>query len=150
ALPVFVMYRFRGPSRAVFLLDILLLMSFMAASRLSFRIMRSLIVGRIRSHPNAVPVLIYGAGDAGALLGRELLHKPSPPYAPVGFIDDDNSKAGKLIHGYRIFGSGEVSRAVSSLGVSEVLISSAKVPDCKVDDLRRMGISSRKLSIRIE
>ena len=150
ALVVFVMYWFRGPSRAVFLLDILLLMSFIAASRLSFRIMRSLIVGRTQSRPDAVPVLIYGAGDAGALLVRELLNNPSHHYAPVGFIDDDNSKAGKLIHGYRIFGSGEVSQAVSSLGVSEVLISSAKVPDYKVDHLRRMGINPRKLSIRIE
>lgn len=150
ALVVFVMYWFRGPSRAVFLLDILLLMSFIAASRLSFRIMRSLIVGRTQSSPDAIPVLIYGAGDAGALLVRELLNNPSHHYAPVGFIDDDNNKTGKLIHGYRIFGSGEVSEAVNSLGVSEVLISSAKVPDCRVDDLRRMGISPRKLSIRFE
>ena len=150
ALAVFAMYRFRGPSRAVFLLDILLLMCFMAASRLSFRIMRSVIVGRMRSNPDAVPVLIYGAGDAGALLVRELLNNPSHRYAPVGFIDDDHNKAGKLIHGYRIFGGREVSRAVSSLGVSEVLISSAKVPDYKLENLRRMGISPRKLSIRIE
>ena len=50
-------------------------------------------------------VLIYGAGDGGELLLRELLNNRSLKYSPVGFIDDDPGKTGKLIHGLKVYGS---------------------------------------------
>ena len=109
-----------------------------------------MIVGRRRSNPDATPVLIYGAGDGGELLIREILSNPEHRYAPVGFIDDDEGKAGKLIHGYRIFGSQHLPHLVRDYGVSEVLISTFKVPDAKLDYLRRMGVGLKKMSIRIE
>jgi UDP-GlcNAc:undecaprenyl-phosphate GlcNAc-1-phosphate transferase len=148
-LVVFAEYWFRGPSRAVALLNVLLLLVFVAASRLSFRLFRALIVGRANVDPEATPVLIYGAGDGGELLIREILRNPDHRYAPVGFIDDDDRKAGKLIHGYRIFGSKQLPHLVRTYGVSEVLISTFKVPDAKLDYLRRLGVGLKKMSIRI-
>jgi UDP-GlcNAc:undecaprenyl-phosphate/decaprenyl-phosphate GlcNAc-1-phosphate transferase len=149
-LVVFMEYWFRGPSRAVALLNILLLLVFVSVSRLSFRLFAALIVGRRQSNPDATPVLIYGAGDGGELLIREILSNPEHRYAPVGFIDDDEGKAGKLIHGYRIFGSKQLPHLVRDYGVSEVLISTFKVPDAKLEYLRRLGIGLKKMSIRIE
>ena len=149
-LVVFIEYWFRGPSRAVALLNVLLLLVFVSASRLSFRLFRALIVGRPKLDPHATPVLIYGAGDGGELLIREILSNPDHRYAPVGFIDDDDRKAGKLIHGYRIFGSQHLPHLVRTYGVSEVLISTFKVPDAKLDYLRRLGVVLKKMSIRIE
>ena len=149
-LVVFTEYWFRGPSRAVALLNILLLLVFVSVSRLSFRLFAALIVGRRQSNPDATPVLIYGAGDGGELLIREILSNPDHRYTPVGFIDDDEGKAGKLIHGYRIFGSKQLPHLVRDYGVSEVLISTFKVPDEKLDYLRRLGIGLKKMSIRIE
>jgi UDP-GlcNAc:undecaprenyl-phosphate GlcNAc-1-phosphate transferase len=149
-LVVFLEYWFRGPSRAVALLNVLLLLVFVSASRLSFRMLPALIVGRRKLDPDAKPVLIYGAGDGGELLIREILSNPDHRYAPVGFIDDDDRKAGKLIHGYQIFGSHQLPYLVHAYGVSEVLISTFKVPDAKLDYLRRLGVGLKKMSIRIE
>ncbi|MFY9607517.1 MAG: hypothetical protein WAU45_02740 [Blastocatellia bacterium] len=149
-LVVFAEYWFRGPSRAVALLNILLLLVFVSVSRLSFRLFAALIVGRRRLDPDATPVLIYGAGDGGELLIREILSNPEHRYAPVGFIDDDEGKAGKLIHGYRIFRSQQLPHLVRAYGVSEVLISTFKVPDAKLEYLRRLGVGLKKMSIRIE
>ena len=149
-LAVFASYGFRGPSRAVFLLNMLLLLVFISASRLSFRLLRALIVGKGAARPGAKPVLIYGAGDGGALLIREILNNAEHQYTPIGFIDDDDRKAGRLMHGYRIFESGEVPELIRNYGISEVLISSFKVPESKLDNLRTMGVCLRKLSIRIE
>ena len=149
-LVVFAEYWFRGPSRAVALLSILLLLVFVSASRLSFRVLPALIVGRRKLDPDAKPVLIYGAGDGGELLIREILSNPDHRYAPVGFIDDDARKAGKLIHGYKIFGSHQLPYLVRVYGISEVLISTFKVPDAKLDYLRRLGVGMKKMSIRIE
>src|SRR5689334_5476801 len=104
AAVVFLMYDFRGPSRAVFLLDVLLLVVLLSASRLLFRLFRQSLVGSIAARPDARPVLIYGAGAGGELLMRELLNNAQYAYSPVGFIDDDAAKAGRLLHGVRIFG----------------------------------------------
>ncbi len=49
-------------------------------------------------------VLIYGAGDGGEMVLRELENNPDWEYRPVGFIDDDPRKTGKLIHGLKVFG----------------------------------------------
>jgi UDP-GlcNAc:undecaprenyl-phosphate GlcNAc-1-phosphate transferase len=150
AMAVFLMYRFSGPSRAVLLLNGLLILLLMSGSRLSFRVLREMIGSRANLHPDARPVLIYGAGDGGELLIREILNNPDHRYAPVGFIDDDERKAGKLIHGYRIFRSVQLPDLIQTHGVNEVLISSLKVPESKLDSLRGLGVALRKMSIRIE
>ena len=42
-------------------------------------------------------VLIYGAGEVGKLLLKRLMQSPALGYLPVGFLDDDEQKYGKLI-----------------------------------------------------
>jgi UDP-GlcNAc:undecaprenyl-phosphate GlcNAc-1-phosphate transferase len=150
AFIVFALFSWRGPSRAVFILDPLLLVCFVGASRLSFRLLRAIIVGGAEAHPEARPVLIYGAGDGGELLLREILNNPEYKYAPVGFIDDDLAKIGQWIHGYRIFDSRQLPKLVERHGVSRVLVSSAKVPDSKLSSLRHLGLDFGRLHIRIE
>jgi UDP-GlcNAc:undecaprenyl-phosphate GlcNAc-1-phosphate transferase len=151
ALTVLLIYNLRGPSRSVFLLNMLLLFVFIGASRLSFRLLGVLVRSqRNKVHPDARYVLIYGAGDGGELLIREILNNPDHGCAPVGFIDDDARKAGKKIHGYRIFSSSDLPDLIRRHGVNEVLISSAKVSESKLDELRGLGVHLRKMSIRIE
>jgi UDP-GlcNAc:undecaprenyl-phosphate/decaprenyl-phosphate GlcNAc-1-phosphate transferase len=147
---IFAMGRFRTASRAVLVLDALLLFIFVGASRLSFRLLRALIVKKGNAHPDAKPVLIYGAGDGGEILIREILNNPGHRYTPVGFIDDDARKAGKLIHGYRIFSSNHLPDLIRRHGVNDVLVSSAKVSQTRLDHLRSLGMSLRTMNIRIE
>ena len=123
---------------------------FVAASRLSFRLLRSLIEGRLKSHPDAKPVFIYGADDGADLLVRVILGNPDHRWVPVGFIDDDARKAGRLIHGFRIFGSNDVPRLIRTHGVHDVLISDGEVSESKLDGLRKLGLSPRRMSIRFE
>jgi UDP-GlcNAc:undecaprenyl-phosphate GlcNAc-1-phosphate transferase len=147
---VFPMYWFHGPSRAVFLLDMLLLVTCVGASRMSFRLLKALIVGPLNMRPGARPVLIYGADDGGDLLYRMIVNNPDHAFAPVGFIDDDVRKTGKLIHGQRIFGTGELPALMQSRGVSDVLIADPRVPESKLAGLRDMGACLRMVSITIE
>ncbi len=148
---VFVMYDLRGPSRAVFILNGLLLFLLVGVSRLSFRLLPALVLDQqYRASPDDKPVLIYGAGDGGALLIREILNNPVHHYLPVGFIDDDDRKAGKLIYGYRIFNSVELPTLVERHGIHDVLISSEKVSEVRLDMLRNSGLCLRRMTIRIE
>ncbi|HYP26507.1 MAG TPA: hypothetical protein VE262_07310 [Blastocatellia bacterium] len=151
AVIVFSIYQMRGPSRAVFVLNMLLLFLFVSATRISFRVLNALIVDqKRRAHPDARPVLIYGAGDGGELLIREILNNRDHRYRPVGFIDDDARKAGKIIHGFRIFSSNDVADLIRRHEIQDVLVSSGKVSENRLESLRGMGIILRRMSIRIE
>jgi UDP-GlcNAc:undecaprenyl-phosphate GlcNAc-1-phosphate transferase len=149
-LVVFLMYRSRGPSRGVFLLDMLLLLTLIAGSRLSFRLLRAAIVGRAKAGPDAKPVLIYGAGDGGEHLIREILNNHGDRYSPVGFIDDDERKSGRLIHGYRIFGSDQLLELIQTYNVEDVIVSSPGLLNGNLDRLRSMGLSLKMVNVRIE
>ena len=73
-------------------------------------------------------MLIYGAGDGGELVYRELLNNLSLEYVPVAFMDDDAGKAGRLIHGVRVYsGAMSLPEICRKLRVDEVLISSSKI-----------------------
>jgi UDP-GlcNAc:undecaprenyl-phosphate GlcNAc-1-phosphate transferase len=149
-LAVIFFYKFHGPSRAVFILNGVMLLLFVGMSRISFRLIGALIAGQRQPAPDARPVLIYGAGDRGEMLVRELLNNPVYRYQPVGFIDDDVQKTGKLLRGYRIFSADNLPELISSRGVSEVLVSSLKVPESRLDDLRNMGVGLKRLKIDLE
>jgi len=147
---VWLLYNFHGPSRAVFILNGALLLIFVGASRVSFRMIAALIAGQRQPAPDARPVLIYGAGDRGELLINELSKNPIYRYRPVGFIDDDTQKTGRLLRGYQIFSSDDLPELISSHGVSEVLVSSLKVPESKLYGLRNMGVVLKRLKIDLE
>jgi FlaA1/EpsC-like NDP-sugar epimerase len=49
-------------------------------------------------------VLIAGAGEAGAMVLRELRANPQMGLIPVGFVDDDPAKQNMLIHRIRVLG----------------------------------------------
>jgi FlaA1/EpsC-like NDP-sugar epimerase len=115
-----------------------------------FRLLQALLVGSAQVHPDATPVFIYGAGAGGELLLREILSNSEYRYIPMGFIDDDTRKIGKRLHGYRIFDGRKLPALLYTHGASEVLISTAKVPESKLDTLRNLGVGLKRMSIRLE
>ena len=55
----------------------------------------------------AVPALVYGAGDAGHQVALLVDTADEPPYSIIGFIDDDPSKRFLRVRGHRVLGRGE-------------------------------------------
>ncbi len=68
-------------------------------------------------------VLIVGAGDAGSMLLKDLLHNRSVRLLPAGMIDDDRRKIGRRLHGVPVLGTiTAIPCLVERLGVDLVLL----------------------------
>jgi UDP-GlcNAc:undecaprenyl-phosphate GlcNAc-1-phosphate transferase len=146
-------FRFTGFSRAIFVIDALVMLMLLAGSRVAFRFFRQVLPAA--SGESGQRVLIYGAGDAGELLLRELLNNRELSYTPVGFIDDDPKKQGKVIHGFRVFGgNGMLGKIVSDHQIEHLLISTPRISDERLAEIAReceaRNIVLKRMSIRIE
>lgn len=68
-------------------------------------------------------ILIIGAGDAGEMVVRQMLAHPEYGYQPVGFIDDNPGKIGKVIHGIPVLGKRcDVDTLAQGKNVQEIII----------------------------
>jgi len=146
-------FRFEGFSRTIFVLDAVLMFLFLAGSRMAFRLFRQLLPAG--TNPNGRRILIYGAGDGGELLLRELLNNRALELSPVGFLDDDPAKRGKVLHGLRVFaGNGDLRQVCKQQEVDEIVISSLKMPEERVQELvescKELQIRVRRMRITME
>jgi len=140
------LFRFEGYSRKVFVIDAVLMFLFLACSRMAFRLFRQLLPSV--SKQDGRRVLIYGAGDAGELLLRELRNNRDLQLAPIGFLDDDQAKIGKVIHGLRVFGAnGDLGTVCSQHEVDEVVISSMKMTEERIEEVLRT-CSERQITVK--
>lgn len=114
------LFRFQEFSRAVFFIDWLLLLFLVSGYRILFRVLGELFSQVRKVGKN---VLIFGAGDAGEMVIREIKKNKSLNYNPIGFIDDNPSKLGYKIQGVPVLGSREqIRNLVHARDVEEVII----------------------------
>ena len=96
-----------GFPRSVLGIDWLLSLISVGGMRLAVRVLAE--AGQISQKGNggARPreVVVIGAGDAGALVVREMQRNPQLNMMPVAFVDDDPEKVKKVIHGVRVEGT---------------------------------------------
>jgi UDP-GlcNAc:undecaprenyl-phosphate GlcNAc-1-phosphate transferase len=120
-IALYFLYGFTGYSRVVFILYGLLLFLLMAGSRVSFRLF-GLMIRKPRSAQ--VPILVYGADDRGEAVVRECRNNPARGFFPVGFLDEDPSKAGRTVLGLRIFAAHQLAQVAQRNRVQGCIISS--------------------------
>ena len=95
-------------------------------------------------------VLIIGAGDAGALVVRELQKTSQVNIVPIGFLDDDPAKQRHEIYGVRVIGRiADLPRVLDNGQAEEVIIAIPTAPGSvvrKVTDVCRIkGVPSRTM-----
>jgi len=104
--------------RSVFIIDTVLLICFLGGIRLPWRIYRE-----YSRQEKGKRVLIYGAGDAGEMIVRDMKQHPEYRYRPVGFIDDNPSKVGQSIHGIPVVGTrSALSKVIPAEKIEEVIL----------------------------
>ena len=120
-------------SVSVLILNGILLLLLVGGSRVALRLFAAWLHGQKTAKEGASRVVIYGAGARGDLLIRRLLSEGT--HIPVGFLDDDLSKAGRRMHGIHIYRPSDLHKVTRKHGIAEVLVSTAKIPEEKVSAL---------------
>lgn len=107
--------------RSVWWLSWLFNIVFIGASRLVLRLYYSLRL--TLSSPGRSKVLLVGAGDAGAMIARELMHRYQDSKELVGFVDDDPAKRYQMLFGAKILGGrADLADIVQRCDVDEIII----------------------------
>ncbi len=109
-----------GIPRSVMLINPMLMVLLMGGGRLGYRMWREgNFYGGIKL--GGEPVLIVGAGDAGAMLAKDL--EKNPAWRLVGFLDDDPSKRHLNLNGVKVLGGlDELSHWANHFSVERVII----------------------------
>jgi len=118
--------RLFGPGfvRITLIIDWLLSLVGIGGFRLALRLISETRNANGRSHLGIDRnVLIIGAGDAGALVVREMQKNPQLGLHPIGFLDDDPNKLRHQIYGVPVIGKlTDLGHALDNRPVDEVII----------------------------
>lgn len=80
---------------------------FIGGTRFAYRLFFHVNPKEVIRHQHQKRVLIYGAGQAGVMVLKEMNARPNNEYAVIGFMDDDTSKKGQKMHGLHVYGGEE-------------------------------------------
>jgi len=148
-LAIVYLYRFENYSRGVFVIYAALLMLLLCGSRASFR----LIGEYARRRRPGVRLIIYGAGEAGSLVLRELLGHPVEQFRMVGFIDDDPATWNLRLQGYPVLGGERKLLETIDAGKVDTVVVGSLHPDpeqrvrleraCRENEVRLMKFTFR-------
>ena len=109
-----------GFPRSLYVFNWLLTTLFIGTSRMGVRILRYILMQQT-AKPNRV--LIIGAGDAGAIIAREILQRYHDTKTLVGFIDDSPLKQHQLMYGAKVLGTtGEIEQITGQYKITEIII----------------------------
>ena len=94
-----------------------------------------------------VRVLLVGAGKAGDMVLRDVLHNPSIGIEPVGIVDDDPRKVGRLLHEIPILGPRSmIPSLVARLRIDEVLLA---IPSATSEIVREVAWLCEEGGVRL-
>lgn len=115
--------------RGIFPIAGMLDVFFIGGSRLVYRLYRRLVLGHSIKMNNGKRVLIFGAGDAGAMIAKEMELHPEMSYKLVAFMDDSDEKKGKKVNGFPVLGGIEdIKDVVDGKDIDEIIIA---IPSAK-------------------
>ncbi len=122
--------------RGVLLIDLLLSIGGLCVFRIALRIYQErLNLMQVGRGGKIEDIVIVGAGDTGASLAKELLARPARGLRPVGFLDDDPAKRGRLIHGIPVIGRPEGLAEANLPEVNTVVVAMPSAPQRRVKEV---------------
>lgn len=147
---VFVLDIFTGTRipRSIYVLSWMLSIGSVGMSRLAFKINWDNLSDGLDGGAQKKQVLIVGAGDAGAMMVREIEQNDAATMNIVGFIDDDMRKQGSRLSGFPVLGTSDDIVAVSKeKRVDEIIIA---MPSVSGSVIRKLADTCRLTGCQVK
>ena len=117
-----------------YLIDFVLSFSGIIMMRVFFKYFRETIL-RYRSYSDRV--VIYGAGELGHMLSKQLFISDKYRFKPVAFIDDDVTMKNTIINGIEIMGTpDEIIEVCKASNANIVIAASSLIEDHKLHQMK--------------
>ena len=142
---VITFYGVGGVPRTVGLIQPLLLLVLVGASRTAARIWLGSLYQNLIKKSTLPQVLIYGAGIAGRQLASAMVN--SRDMKVVGFLDDDDRLHGHLLNGLPIHNPADLEELLAEFAVTDVLLALPSISRQRRNDILA-ALSSYKLAVR--
>lgn len=124
---------YQGFPRSVLAIDWALSLLAVGGLRFALRLLAESRSGGIGIQGRSKRILIVGAGDAGALVVREMQKNPQLNLSPVCFVDDDQAKQKQRLHDVPVEGTLEdLGRMIDIWYIQEVIIAIPSAPGAVV------------------
>lgn len=136
-----------GVPRTVGIIQPILLLLFVGASRALARVWLGDRYHSILKRASRSRVLIYGAGTTGRQLAAAMANSHEMQVA--GFLDDDDRLHGHVLNGQPIYDPNDLHDLVAARGVSDVLLAMPRISrarrNCILNQIRSAQVSVRTL-----
>ena len=136
-IPVYIAHRLIGIDYSIlfYVVSTILIIGYTGGLRLVYRTGRRFKTRMIVSQ-DSQRVLVVGAGSAGQMIINELKENPQLKKVPVGIIDDDINKIGRVIHNVKILGdTSRVKEIVEKENVDEIILAMANVDKARKSEI---------------
>lgn len=136
-IPVYIAHRLIGIDYSIlfYIVSTILIIGYTGGLRLVYRTGRRFKTRMIVSQ-DSQRVLVVGAGSAGQMIINELKENPQLKKVPVGIIDDDINKIGRVIHNVKILGNtSQVKEIVEKENVDEIILAMANVDKARKSEI---------------
>jgi FlaA1/EpsC-like NDP-sugar epimerase len=118
----------------------------LSATRAGFRLIQEM--RDRRASQGGEKVLLVGAGEAGEIIARDMLHNPTCGYIPTAFVDDNLFKSNLVLQGVPVLGSrADIPDIVGKLGIDEIFIT---MPSARGHDIREIVDISSTTAARVK
>lgn len=142
---VFTFYGVEGVPRTLGLIQPLLLLLFVGASRAAARLWLGGLYSQQLRKASLPQVLIYGAGCAGRQLASAMGN--SHEMRVVGFLDDDERLWGHILNGLLIHNPHDLDEILAEFTITHVLLALPSVTRQRRNEILR-SLSQRKVAVR--
>lgn len=134
-----VQYQIEGKAyapRSLFAITFLIDVFAVGGVRLLYRFYRRFVTGKGTIHKKKKRVLIFGAGDAGVAISREMKKKQSLCSKPVAFVDTDPQKIGYKINGIKVIDEDiPLEKIVEEEKIDEIIIAIPHARHAKINQI---------------
>jgi FlaA1/EpsC-like NDP-sugar epimerase len=137
---------FTGYPRSTLIMSFCFIIIFCGTARLSKRIYKEFF----SKNGARERTLIVGAGDAGEQILRSIINYPLSLYLPIGFVDDNNAKQNKTIHGFKILGRiSDIPKIIKKEQISQLIIALPSAGDKTIKNAIELARKSGLKKIKI-